>query len=318
MYQVDKAVRAIIRPRRRNYDKNDLPLFLEGSNGAKIVRHPINFMNSRAQKIIGSIYIEASRDLMGGNPCLIYMHGNASSQLEGRFLVPNLCRYGVAVYCFDFAGCGQSEGDFISLGYFESIDVSLLISQLHSSFNMGPFVLWGRSMGAATALLVNSEHIVGKVVDSAYCSIEEMCKCIGIQMGIPSLLMPAALWILKQRVESKAGFDISQVSPLTDISKSNAPLRICHAIDDKFVPVEQGIRIFDAYTNGDKKMFKVTGGHNGSRPVEWITEGCRFVLDMFRIEYDDFKPVGYDLANQHFESYDKLAAFLGKSTLEDE
>jgi pimeloyl-ACP methyl ester carboxylesterase len=110
---------------------------------------------------------------MDGGPCVVYMHGNASSQWEGQFLIPNLCPRGIAVFCFDFAGCGASDGEFISLGHFETMDVEFLLQSLLETFRLGPFVLWGRSMGAATSLLVRHPAVVGIVVDSAYTSIPD-------------------------------------------------------------------------------------------------------------------------------------------------
>ena len=36
----------------------------------------------------------------------------------------------IAVLSFDFAGCGNSDGDYISLGWFEAIDLKIIIKNL--------------------------------------------------------------------------------------------------------------------------------------------------------------------------------------------
>ena len=146
---IQQGIEAIIRPPRSTYDLNALPNELT-SNGVNYVRYPITIRNQRNLDLHGSIYHSLDKSPMEGGPCIIYMHGNASSQLEGQFLVPNVCHHGLFVFLYDSAACGCSEGEYISLGYFESPDVEYIMNFLHTNFGFGPFVLWGRSMGAGT------------------------------------------------------------------------------------------------------------------------------------------------------------------------
>lgn len=74
------------------------------------------------------------------------------------------------MFCFDFAGCGNSEGEHISLGWFERDDVAMIIEHLRASRRVSTVALWGRSMGAATALLHadRDPSIAGLVLDSPF------------------------------------------------------------------------------------------------------------------------------------------------------
>ena len=54
---------------------------------------------------------------------------------------------------FDFCGCGISEGKYISLGYYESEDTEEVIDYCKENFHIKKIGLWGRSMGAVTAIL---------------------------------------------------------------------------------------------------------------------------------------------------------------------
>lgn len=47
----------------------------------------------------------------------------------------------------------MSEGEYISLGWHEKDDLQCVIDYLRSSGKVSLIGLWGRSMGAATALL---------------------------------------------------------------------------------------------------------------------------------------------------------------------
>jgi len=57
---------------------------------------------------------------------------------------------GVSVFAFDFAGSGLSDGEYVSLGWFEREDLSEVISHLRATNVVSLVALWGRSMGAAT------------------------------------------------------------------------------------------------------------------------------------------------------------------------
>ena len=306
---IEQAVNAIIRPPRREYLPEELPLYLNANDEYTYIRHPLNFSNFRKQKLVGSIYVEHKKDLMDGGPCIIFLHGNASSQLEGQYLVPNFCPHGVAVYCFDFAGCGASDGDYISLGHFEKIDVELLLEFLEMTFNLGPFILWGRSMGASTAIMVRHPKLVGIIVDSAFTSIKDMCSAIAKVYNLPSLFVPAVVWFLKQNVSSIAKFDMSTVSPL-EYSKieGTVPLILGHASDDEFIPIDQGRTIFSAYSNPDKRFIHLSGGHNGRRDSNWVKQCCLFAFQKFGIIIKDFEPSKFTglKSSEHFSNLDEL------------
>ena len=308
---VEMGVNAVIRPPRDEYDLSSLPTTFDSSNGRKYIRHPVCFTNQRKQRIVGSIYVDSAFDITSGLPCLIYMHGNASSQLEGQFLIPNVCPRGVALFLFDFAGCGDSGGDYISLGFYESQDVRFLLTMLEVTFAMKKFVFWGRSMGAATALLVNDKRVVGRIVDSAYTSIRGVCRAIAVSNGVPKILCPGALWILALSVETTAGFRIADVRPV-DSARSkdnNIPLILGHARDDDFVPFRQGEKIFRVYNCEDKQFMELKGGHNGCRSTRWSKLCYRFVFEKLGVDSENINVralVGIENNSAHFSSANSM------------
>ena len=319
MELVRKAIDAVIRPPRINYDYTEMPIFLDtGEEDSQVfLRHPLVIENGRKQKIVASLYHSAKIHPMNGGPCVIYLHGNASSQLEGQFLVPNFCPYSCFVFCFDFIGCGSSDGDYISLGYYETEDVCFIIDFLKNSFGLGPFVLWGRSMGASTALQIFSPNIVGLVVDSAFTSIRDMCYDIAKTQGVPSFLIPSAIWFLKKQVQEKAGFDLDDVSPIDFIEKQSTPLLIGHAKNDKLIPFLHCQKIFEKYGCVDKEMMVLSGGHNSKRKREWIEKAVDFCLTKLGIEH--FHLIVSEcrkLQSQdaHFESFEHLLSGDRKKT----
>ena len=87
-------------------------------------------------------------------PCIVYLHGNSGSRLDGLKLVNKFLPHKIAVMCFDFAGAGISDGEYLTLGLKESHDLCIILAELKKRYRpISKIVLWGRSMGAVTALL---------------------------------------------------------------------------------------------------------------------------------------------------------------------
>ena len=84
---------------------------------------------------------------------------------------------GITLCTFDFAGCGNSDGEYISLGWHERDDVAIVIDYLRKERHVSCMGLWGRSMGAATALLHSDRDptIGGVVVDSPFADLPRLC-----------------------------------------------------------------------------------------------------------------------------------------------
>jgi pimeloyl-ACP methyl ester carboxylesterase len=103
---------------------------------------------------------------------VVYLHGNASARVEVLPQLSFLLASGIWGVCsIDFTGSGHSDGDYVSLGYYERYDLECVLQYLQQTYGTGnnaadadadtsselEIVLWGRSMGASTALMHASE-----------------------------------------------------------------------------------------------------------------------------------------------------------------
>ena len=91
---------------------------------------------------------------------------------------------------FDFSGCGKSEGDWVTLGFKEKLDLKSVIEYLNEHKRVSSIGLWGRSMGAVTSVLyMAQEDNIGTyncaVLDSGFCSLQYLMNSLAGQMGIP-------------------------------------------------------------------------------------------------------------------------------------
>jgi len=85
---------------------------------------------------------------------VLYLHGNASNRVGVLPHLSFLLSLGIFGVCsLDFTGSGLSDGDYVSLGYYERYDLECVLQYLQTRYPHLEIVLWGRSMGASTALM---------------------------------------------------------------------------------------------------------------------------------------------------------------------
>ncbi len=201
-------------------------------------------------------------------PCVIYLHGNSSSRLEALPCIEVLLPLNITLFCFDFSGCGLSEGEYISLGYFEKEDVAFIIDYLRSTNSVSSIGLWGRSMGAVTSIMhsIRDPSIGGMVLDSPFTSLrvlaEELCKN---HTKIPKTILDAALKMIRKTILQRAGFDILELEPRKCVDKAFIPAFFVAGKNDNFIKPHHSQQLYDLYA-GDKNIVFVEGDHNDERP----------------------------------------------------
>ncbi len=118
------------------------------------------------------------------------MHGNAGNKTEAYDLIDLLAPNGISLFTFDFSGCGNSEGEWVTLGWKEKQDLEAVISHLHSLGTVSKIGLWGRSMGAATSIMYMSENndkISAAILDSSFSSFETIVNSLAEEkFGLPA------------------------------------------------------------------------------------------------------------------------------------
>lgn len=76
-------------------------------------------------------------------PVVIYLHGNSSCRLEGLRMAPELLKRKINIFVFDFAGCGMSEGEYISLGWHEKDDLRIVVDFVEKLPGVSRIGIWG-------------------------------------------------------------------------------------------------------------------------------------------------------------------------------
>jgi pimeloyl-ACP methyl ester carboxylesterase len=105
---------------------------------------------------------------------VVLVHGLNRSRIEMVRKVPFLHEQGWNALLFDLRHHGESGGERSTLGWLEKNDVAAAVA-LARARTQGPVVLWGVSMGAASATLAAAEDpsVAGLVCDSSYRSLRD-------------------------------------------------------------------------------------------------------------------------------------------------
>lgn len=219
-------------------------------------------------------------------PVVIYLHGNSSSRLEGIKIAPELLKRDINLFVLDFAGCGMSEGEYISLGWHEKDDVKIIVDFVEKLPGVGKIGLWGRSMGAATSLLYNhsDDRVSACCYDSPFSEFtklaKELCKR---QVKLPGFIIDTALAIIRNTIKSKNDLDIYKLQPIIYAQKTSTPGFFVHAMNDELIPLEHSLNIFEVY-GGDKSLNVCEGTHNSIRQRHILDKIGRFFIKYLQTE----------------------------------
>jgi hypothetical protein len=119
-------VNAIIRPPRSIYNVGQLGPTQFRFCGRTIKRTDFTLLNDRNLKFCCSMWEPVDSDRPSPIlPCVVYMHGNSSSRLEGLSSLSVVLTLGATLFSFDFCGSGLSDGEYVSLGSFEKDDLQV-------------------------------------------------------------------------------------------------------------------------------------------------------------------------------------------------
>ena len=273
--------KSIIRPPRDEYEIDQLGDNKFYHKGKTYIRKDYELINQRGHLIQVSFLeedIETRESYL--MPVVIYLHGNSSSRIEGFRNAPDLLKNGINVVIFDFAGCGLSEGEYISLGWFEKDDVKLIIDFVEKLPGVLGIGLWGRSMGAATTMFYAHSDPRSKAIcmDRPFSDFKLLAKELCLRyITLPNFVLTATMSFVKDTVKDKCGLDIDKLKPILYANKTRTPAFFLHAVADELISLEQTLKLVENYA-GEKFINVVEGGHNSLRQKHVLEKITNFFV----------------------------------------
>lgn len=199
----------------------------------------------------------------GPNPgarLVIISHGYTGNHYITLPFVPVYWAMGFDVLLIEMRGHGMSEGGRATYGYYESQDLGCWIDKMKRYYKRELKIgLHGQSMGAASSLIYIEDHwdIQFVVADCSYSDGEEL---LGHQIQTvgnlpPQLFVPA----LKQLMQRKSGFDLTQVSPIRSAEHSPVPIMFVHGDQDEIIPHQMSEEMYDVRNHPKDKLLIIQG-----------------------------------------------------------
>jgi fermentation-respiration switch protein FrsA (DUF1100 family) len=195
---------------------------------------------------------QADQGKITSDETVIFSHGYGNNRLMSNIsateIAKTLVNSGYNVVMFDFRGSGESEGETVTIGDYESKDLLSAIQYVKDERGSNDITLFGWSMGAVSAILagVQSESVTKIIADSPFANLKEY-----LQVNLPHWSnLPSYPFtpVILATIPMLAGVDIESVSPYEEIEKlgSHQSILIIHSKDDEAIPYENSVKIYEA------------------------------------------------------------------------
>ena len=214
-------------------------------------------------QLIGQVFFQEEES----HKWVILLHGYTGWKEELYPIGYQYAKQGYQVLSPDLRCSGESEGDFIGMGWTDRLDNMLWLNYILEQDPDAQIVIHGQSMGAASALMMTGEelpeNVKAVVSDCAYTDVYSIFqKQIKEWFHLPGFpIIDGANLVLQLR----GGYNIRKASAIDAVKKTNLPILFIHGDQDAFIPIEMAEELYDA-ANGEKELLVVEGaGHAQSQ-----------------------------------------------------
>lgn len=211
-------------------------------------------------------------------PVVVYGHGNGTDRRHWLAAAPRVHRAGAGQLLFDFAGRGESDGEVITLGAHEAVQMRAALDFLAQRPDLDATcaALVGRSMGAVAAILAAADdaRVRVLVLDSPFADLGDLVDTQIARRRLPPTLLRKPLFLL---AGWRAGYEPGAIRPERTIHDVHVPILLFHGEIDDIVPIEHARRLAAA-AGGPVTFIPLPGeGHNGPRSDATIDRIATFL-----------------------------------------
>jgi fermentation-respiration switch protein FrsA (DUF1100 family) len=235
--------------------REETKAFLEKSEGFKV-----KTSSDDGYELIAACFRQPEPE---GKPWVVLLHGYTGWKEEMYHFAARYYERDFNVLCPDLRCQGESEGDFIGMGWTDRYDVLTWIGKITDSYPDAEIVLHGESMGASCALMMTGmdlpDNVKCVISDCAFTdSISMFRKQLKDWFSVPDIgfIGSARLWLIV-----RGGYDLKDASAVNEVIKSDIPTLFIQGDQDRIVPVSSAEELFNACASEKDIMIVEGAGH---------------------------------------------------------
>lgn len=201
--------------------------------------------------------------LAGSKKTIVFSHGITITLFGSAKYMPIFRRLGYNILVYDQRRHGESGGDFCSFGFFEKFDLKSVVDWAFEKISPGGLVgTHGESLGAAITLqhAAIDPRIAFAIADCPYSDLLALFRIrLQADYHLPTFpLIP----LCRLYARLLLGFDCANSSPIRGIANVKTPILFIHGENDTYIPPQMSQGLFDAKTQGVRRLYLVPGaGH---------------------------------------------------------
>ncbi|KZL91672.1 alpha/beta hydrolase [Clostridium magnum] len=219
--------------------------------------------------------------LTNSNKTVIFAHGYKDtrdlSKIHALALAKSIAQEGYNVMLFDFRNSGESGGKVTSVGLFETYDMLSAIEYAKVNKKSEKISLLGWSMGAAISIMAGAEspYVDTIIADSSFSDLNTYLQTnLPVWSNLPGFPFTVEIMALFPIIER---MDPKKVSPYKVVNSiGNKKLFLIHSKDDKSIPYENSLQIYNSI--GDKSNVQL-----------WLTDKADHIRSylLYKNEYEN-------------------------------
>lgn len=215
----------------------------------------------------------------------VIVHGYTDSAIGMLHIGMLYERLGYNLLLPDLPAHGESDGDFIGMGWPDRISVERWIAIADSMFRVNKptptrLVLHGISMGAATTMNVggdNPPQVNCYIEDCGYTSVwDEFRQELKNRFGLPPFPM---LYMASFANQIRQGWSFKEASPLKQVARCTKPMLFIHGDADTYVPTSMVYPLYEA--KPQPKQLWIARGSKHARSFDDHPEEYTHVVSNF-------------------------------------
>ena len=204
------------------------------------------------------------------NDWVIVLHGYRSNPESVISIGRHFSENGYNVLIPYMRATGESEGEYIGMGWLDKDDLKCWIDLIIKQNNNSNIILHGSSMGAATVLMASGDELSSNVKaiieDSGYTSVWDIFASEAkARFNLPAF---PVLNMFEIVANFRAKYDIKEASALEQVKKATVPILFIHGDNDDFVPEYMCEKLYEAANCKKDKLIIHSAGHTESRYKE--------------------------------------------------